>query len=156
MPMIEVTLPEGALDDAAKAQLVERLTEAVQKREGMADEPKVKSLIWTFLDERPAAAMYVAGQPAGRPRYRVQVMVVAGSLDDERKEGLVADVTRAVLEAEGAANEPANAARGWCHIVDLPDGNWGAVGRIWRLQEIAEFAGIDRTRLEQGELATAR
>jgi hypothetical protein len=48
-----------------------------------------------------------------------------------------------VLEAEGSPNEPAQAARVWCHIHELPDGNWGAVGRIWRLHEIAEFAGIE-------------
>ena len=61
MPMVELTLPEGALGDEAKSTLVERITETVAKWEGMSDDPKVRGLIWTFLDERPAAALYAGG-----------------------------------------------------------------------------------------------
>lgn len=146
MPLIDVTLPEGALAEEAKASLVERLTATVSQVEGMADDPKVANLIWTLLDERPAGAFHAAGRPVDTPRYRVNVTVAAGSLDAERKERLVAEVTQHVLEAEGAPNDPRNAARVWCHIHELPDGNWGAVGRIWRLEEIAQFAGIDLQR----------
>ena len=146
MPMIELTLPQGALGDAAKQTLVERLTRTVLESEGMSDTPAVAATIWLFVDERPPAAINVGGRPAESPRYRVELTVAEGSLDERRKQGLVADVTEQVLEAEGSPNEPAEAARVWCHIRELPDGNWGAVGRIWRLRDIAEFAGIDLER----------
>jgi phenylpyruvate tautomerase PptA (4-oxalocrotonate tautomerase family) len=144
--MIELTLPEGALPQPALSALVERLTRTVLETEGMADNELVASTIWTFVDERPAHAINVAGRPAEQPRYRVSITVAEGSLDDERKAALVAEVTSHVLAAEGRENDPRHAARVWCHIHELPDGNWGAVGKIWRLSDIEEFAGIERAR----------
>jgi phenylpyruvate tautomerase PptA (4-oxalocrotonate tautomerase family) len=143
MPMIELTLAEGVLDQEGKARLIKQLMTSVSKWEGMADDPRVAAAVWTFVDERPAGSIVAGGRPADEPRYHVQITVAEGSLDDERKSRLVADVTRHVLEAEGSLNEPVNAARVWCHIHELPDGNWGAAGRVWRLADIAEFAGID-------------
>jgi phenylpyruvate tautomerase PptA (4-oxalocrotonate tautomerase family) len=143
VPMIDLTLPAGALGDEAKRGLVASLVETVARWEGMADDPRVAATVWTFLNELPPDAIGVAGQPATEPRYRVQITVAEGTLDERRTEGLIADVTREVLEAEGSPNEPAHAARVWCHLHELPDGNWGAVGKVWRLQDIAEFAGID-------------
>jgi phenylpyruvate tautomerase PptA (4-oxalocrotonate tautomerase family) len=155
MPMIDLTLPKGALTEEAKAMLLKRLTTTVAKWEGIADDPRALQTIWAFLDERDPSAMTVGGEPVAAPRYRVRVTLAAGALDDQRKAGLVADATQAVLEAEGAANEPANAARVWCHIHELPDGNWGAVGRIWRLRDVAELVGVDFPGLRHGQLSGA-
>lgn len=143
MPMIDLTLPAGALDEGRRAELVDQLSRTVAKWEGVSDYDRAARTVWLFVDERPADAMYVGGRPAGRPRYRLRLTTVEGALDDERKAGLVAEVTQNILDAEGSPNEPANAARVWCHIVELPDGNWGTVGEIWRLSRIAEFAGVE-------------
>ena len=143
MPMIDLTLPEGALDNEQKQELVSQLVATVKKWEGMADNPRVASTIRSFIDERPAAHLAVGGQVQEAPYYRVQLTIAAGILDEERKAGLVAEVTERILDVEGSSHESANAARIWCHIHELPDGNWGAVGRIWRLGEIVKFAGID-------------
>jgi phenylpyruvate tautomerase PptA (4-oxalocrotonate tautomerase family) len=145
MPMIELTMAEGALDADRKERLLKRLAATVSRWEGMADDPRVAATVWTFIDERRAGSIVAGGRPADEWRYRVEITVAEGLLDDERKAGLVADVTRCVLEAEGAPNEPAHAARVWCHIHELPDGNWGATGRVWRLADIVEFTGIDPT-----------
>jgi phenylpyruvate tautomerase PptA (4-oxalocrotonate tautomerase family) len=154
--MIDLTLPKGALSEEAKAKLLKRLTTTVAKWEGVAEDPRALQTIWAFLDERDTGAMTVGGEPIDAPRYRVRVTLAAGALDDQRKAGLVAEATQAVLEAEGAADEPINSMRVWCHIHELPDGNWGAVGRIWRLRDIAELVGVDFPGLHEGELAGSR
>lgn len=154
--MIDLTFPQGAMGEEAKRMLVAQLARTVARWEGMSDDPQVASAIWTFVDERPAGAINIAGEPAAEPRYRVQVTVAEGSLDEQRKEGLVADITRQVLDAEGSPNEPAHATRVWCHLHELSEGNWGAVGRIWRLRDIAEFAGIDPERVREAEQALAK
>ena len=89
------------------------------------------------------ANLAVGGRLPEAPHYRVQLTVAAGVLDEASKEGLVAEVTERILDIEGSPSDPANSARIWCHVHELPDGNWGAVGRIWRLPEMVKFAGID-------------
>jgi phenylpyruvate tautomerase PptA (4-oxalocrotonate tautomerase family) len=143
MPIIELTLAEGTLGDEDRTRLMEQLAATVSKWEGMADDPRVAATVWTFVDERRIGSMVAGGRPPEEPRYRVQITVAEGSLDDERKSHVVAEVTRQVLEAEGSPNEVAQAARVCCHIHEIPDGNWGAAGRVWRLADIVEFAGID-------------
>jgi phenylpyruvate tautomerase PptA (4-oxalocrotonate tautomerase family) len=144
MPMIDLTLPQGALDDDQKQALVEKLVAAVRKWEGIADDPRAVATIRSFIDERPASAFACGGQAQKAPYYRIQLTVAEGVLDEERKAGLVAEVTQVILAAEGSSpDDPRNAARIWCHIHELPDGNWGAVGRIWRLPDMVQFSGID-------------
>src|SRR3954454_24579903 len=125
MPMIDLTLPEGALTAEAKTTLIERLTTTVAKWEGVADNPQALQTIWAFFDERSPAAMGVGGvvvdKPhsrlrvtvaagargaaggggAQKPHYRLRVTVAAGALDDGAKSGLVAEATEALLAAEG-------------------------------------------------------
>jgi phenylpyruvate tautomerase PptA (4-oxalocrotonate tautomerase family) len=158
MPMIDLTLPEGALRDDAKGRLVEELTTALLKWEGAPDNEVARSLAWTYVDERPAGAINVAGAPAQEPRYRVKVTVPEGALDDERKAGLVAEVTERVLAAEGRPNEPAHAARVWCIVREVRDGNWGGGGRIARLKDIAQLIGAtpDSVREAKRELVGER
>ncbi len=151
MPMIDLTLPQGALAEDAKARLVEELTAALLKWEGAPDNEIAASIAWTYVDERPAGAINVAGRPAQEPRYRVRVTVPEGALDDERKAGLVAEVTERVLAAEGKPNEPEQAMRVWCIIREVRDGNWGGGGRVWRLKDIARFIGVTRDRARDGD-----
>jgi phenylpyruvate tautomerase PptA (4-oxalocrotonate tautomerase family) len=158
MPMIDLTLPEGALGEDAKARLVEELTTTLLRWEGAPDNERSRGIAWAYVDERPAGTVNVAGAPAPEPRYRVRVTVPEGTLDDERKAGLVSEVTERVLAAEGAPNEPEHAARVWCIIREVGDGNWGAGGRIARLKDIAEFVGAtpDSVRAAKRQLVGER
>src|SRR2546423_3112439 len=122
MPMIDLTLPEGALPDDAKGRLVEELTTALLKWEGAPDNEVARSIAWTYVDERPAGAINVAGAPAQEPRYRVRVTVPEGALDDERKAGLGAGVTEGVLAGEGGPKGAANGARVWWNNREGRDG----------------------------------
>src|SRR3954452_9923113 len=114
--MIDVTLPEGALNEKQRDALAQRLTSTVLKWEGAAEIPFSRQITLVYFDERPAGTVYVVGERAADPRYRVLVTIPEGSItDDERKAGLVEEMTRDVLEVEGSTGDDA-APRVWVFI----------------------------------------
>jgi phenylpyruvate tautomerase PptA (4-oxalocrotonate tautomerase family) len=137
MPMIDLTLAPHALDDHARSWLVEELLTTLLRWEGAPDNEHSKSLAWAFV--HVADAITVASSPSGLPHYRVGIRTPQGALDDERRAGLVAEVTKLVLKAEGSPNDPDNAFRVWVILDEVAEGSWGAAGRIWRFRDIAEF-----------------
>ena len=142
MPMIDVTLPEGALTTDARNELAERLTTTLLKWEGAADLPFTRQISLVYFDERPSGSIYVAGEPTDDARYRVLITIPQGAItEDERKAGLVEEITREVLAAEGAdADDLGAAMRVWVFVHEVPDGHWGGAGRIFRLRDIAKLA----------------
>lgn len=142
MPMIDLTVPRGTLSDEAMTELMATLTRTLLKWEGAAPGNKAaESIAWTFLHE--PTLVTVAGQPAQQPRYRVVVGVPQATLDDDAKQGLVAEVTEQVLRAEKEGRDPGptDAFRVWVIVNEIADGNWGGAGRIFRLPDILTFAG---------------
>ncbi|HEX6714951.1 MAG TPA: tautomerase family protein [Thermoleophilaceae bacterium] len=138
--MIDVTLPEGSLSEEQRNALGERLTNTILKWEGAAEIPFSRQITLVYFDERPAGSVYVAGEQAAEPRYRVLVTIPEGSIkDDERKAGLVEEVTRDILDVEGAAGDEA-ALRVWVFIHEVPDGHWAGAGHIFRLRDIVKLA----------------
>jgi phenylpyruvate tautomerase PptA (4-oxalocrotonate tautomerase family) len=143
MPMIDVTLPEGALSSDARDALAERLTTTLLHWEGAGELPFARQIAWVYFDERPEGSVYVAGEPAAQARYRVLVTIPEGAIkEDERKAGLVAEITREILAAEGAEGDD-QAMRVWVFIHEVPDGHWGGAGRIFRLRDIAKLVGTN-------------
>jgi phenylpyruvate tautomerase PptA (4-oxalocrotonate tautomerase family) len=73
----------------------------------------------------------------------VVVGVPQGSLGDEEKQGMVGEVTEQVLRAESPDTDPAPdaATRVWVIINEIVDGNWGGLGRIFRLEDVLAFTG---------------
>jgi phenylpyruvate tautomerase PptA (4-oxalocrotonate tautomerase family) len=146
--MLDVTIPEGALTPENEQALMARLTDVFLEAEG-ADptNPVVRSIAWVFL-HRPAE-VYVAGQPAEEPRYRVVAHVPEGQWTDERRARLVETVTEAVLDAEEGAR-PRDPGRVWVFPLEIPDGAWGAAGTVFRLQDIVARAnGGDREKARE-------
>jgi len=142
MPMIDVTVPAGALSDDAKDALVEQLVPALLRWEGAPDNDLFRSITWAYVDERPAGRVYVGGRPADDdPRFRVVVTVPEGALSDRRKQGVVEEMTRLVLEAAGQDPADAEAAfKVWVLVNELGDGGWGAAGRVWRYADLVALA----------------
>jgi phenylpyruvate tautomerase PptA (4-oxalocrotonate tautomerase family) len=138
MPMLDVTIPEGALAPEAEAKLMKSLTDILIRNEG-ADPGNdvVQSIAWVFVN-RPAE-VYVAGAPADLPRYRVVASVPEGQFNDERRAGMTAEVTEAILDAE-PGDRPRDPMRVWVFSNEIPDGNWGAAGQTVRLADIAALA----------------
>lgn len=140
MPMIDVTLPEGALSDEQRDALARRLTNTVLEWEGAAEIPFSRQITLVYFDERADGTVYVAGERASEPRYRILVTIPEGSIrDDARKAGMVEAMTRDVLAVEGADGDEAST-RVWVFIHEVPDGHWGGAGRIFRLRDIVALA----------------
>lgn len=158
MPMIDLTLPQGALSEDAKAKVVEQLTTSLIRFEGAPDNEYVRAIAWCFLDERPAGAIHVGGRAPGRPVYRLVLTVpegapgVSGPLLLGNRDLMVRTMTEHVLAAEGTPYSEAEAARVWVQIREIRDGYWGAMGEIGRMHDIATIAGAlpEDQRTERG------
>jgi phenylpyruvate tautomerase PptA (4-oxalocrotonate tautomerase family) len=144
MPMLDAYIPAGALSPASEEKLLADLTDLLITNEGAdPSNPQVRSIAWLFV-HRPEA-VYVAGAPASAPRYRFIASVPEGQYDPERREAMVHSITEAVLDAEQGAygRDPM---RVWVFTPEIPDGTWGALGRIVTLADIATFATGDPDR----------
>ncbi|MCO1656977.1 tautomerase family protein [Pseudonocardia humida] len=136
MPMLDVHIPAGALDDDAERELLATLTDIVLTWEG-ADpgDPAAQAAAWLFL-HRPALVT-VGGREPANPRYKVIATVPEGQWDPERRAGVVAAVTEAVLDAE-RGSRPRDPRRVWVFPTEVPEGTWGAGGQIHPLSAIAD------------------
>jgi phenylpyruvate tautomerase PptA (4-oxalocrotonate tautomerase family) len=137
MPMLDAYIPDGALDADSEQRLMARLTDVLLEHEGAdPSDPNARSIGWVFLN-RPAQ-VYVGGEPAALPRYRIVASVPEGQLDAERRAAMVAAVTDAVLDAEpeGRDKDPF---RVWVFTHQIPEGTWGSGGRVFGLADIATF-----------------
>ncbi|MGH3633469.1 tautomerase family protein [Mycobacterium sp.] len=151
MPMLDAFIPDGALSAGAEVRLLSQLTDILLRNEG-ADpaDPRVRGIAWVFL-HRPAA-VFVAGERAPEPRYRFVASVPEGQFDAERRTAMVREVTDAVLAAEDGAY-PADPQRVWVFANEIPDGTWGAAGRIHTLADIVGYVTGDA---EQGRAYAQR
>ena len=140
MPMIDVTIPEGALKPEAEERLMKEITDILIRAEGYSADNKVaQSVTWLFL-HRPAA-LYNAGARTDTPRYRIVPSVPEGQYTDAARESLVKEVTAAVVRAVGGKFEDV-ARQVWVFPTEIPDGQWGGRGGIMRVPEIhAMLAG---------------
>ncbi len=144
MPMLDAHIPEGALTRDAERALLAQLTDVLLRNEG-ADptNPAARALAKVWL-HRPAE-LFVAGEAASEPHYRIVASVPEGQFDDERRGAMVAEVTEAVLDAEEGRFER-DPMRVWVFAAEIPDGTWGGAGRIARLADIAGFVFGDADR----------
>jgi len=144
MPMLDAYIPAGALTPEAEERLLARLTDVLIINEG-ADptNPQVRSIAWLFV-HRPEA-VYVAGERAAAPHYRFVASVPEGQYDAERRTAMAREITEAVLDAEDAGHDR-DPSRVWVFTPEIPDGTWGALGRIVTLADIATFATGDAER----------
>jgi phenylpyruvate tautomerase PptA (4-oxalocrotonate tautomerase family) len=135
MPMIDVTIPEGALKPEAEERLMKELTDILIRAEGYTpDKNKVaQNVTWAFL-HRPAA-IYRAGVRSDTVRYRIVPSVPEGQYTDAAREALVKECTEAVVRAAGGKREDV-APFVWVFPTEIPDGQWGGQGHILRLPDI--------------------
>jgi phenylpyruvate tautomerase PptA (4-oxalocrotonate tautomerase family) len=138
MPMLDVHVPDGALEPAAEAAMISRITDILIRHEGFTPGPDTRAASWVFL-HRPAA-VYVAGAPAPEPRYKIVPTVPEGQLDAAARAGVIAEVTEAVLDAE-MGRWPRDPSRVWVFPTEMPDGHWGGRGRPMHLAEILQRLG---------------
>jgi phenylpyruvate tautomerase PptA (4-oxalocrotonate tautomerase family) len=143
MPMMDLTLPQGALDADARTTLVDELTTVLLRAERAPDTKFFRSITWAYVHELPATNVYTAGRPVDRPVVRLQVTTPEGALSQRRRGELVAEATRVIREALGLAEE--DALRVWVTCHEVAEGSWGAGGEVIAFQKLREAAAAERS-----------
>jgi phenylpyruvate tautomerase PptA (4-oxalocrotonate tautomerase family) len=143
MPMLDAYIPKGALGPEAEDQLLAKLTDILIEWEGADPKnPRTRAASWVFLHHPDA--VHVGGMPADGPRYRIIASVPEGQLDAERRAGMVAAVTQSIMDAEEEAGRGRDPYAVWVIAHQVPDGTWGAGGKIFGLADLAGQALRDR------------
>lgn len=147
MPMLDITIPENALSPRAETALLGQLTDLLLLHEGVDPKNPAARLLAKVFVHRPAR-LFVAGEPATEPHYRVIASVPEGQYDDDRRSSMVAAVTEAVLDAEEGVRAR-DAMRVWVFANEIPEGTWGGNGQIHGLADITGFVLGDAERGRQ-------
>ncbi|MDT0462013.1 tautomerase family protein [Streptomyces gibsoniae] len=136
MPLIRLTVPSGALTEQGRESVQRELAAVLLRREGAPDTAFFRAQAWSHLVELSEGAQTTAEDDA--PRFLVEVTVPEGALPERRRTGLVADVTRTVLDAAGLST--GDALRVWVLVHEQPDGTWGAGGSVIRHADLISLA----------------
>ncbi|OBH90446.1 tautomerase family protein [Mycobacterium scrofulaceum] len=136
MPMIDLTFVCGSVDDEALSRLTDELVTALLRAERAPDTPFLRDNTWVYTHAIDAAELSVGGRGPGAPRFRVDVTVFAGALDNDRKEQLAAEVHTAVCAAAGIEPQGGRAFHVWTLIHEIPEGNWAGGGQIIYYQQV--------------------
>ena len=142
MPMIDVTYPEGALDEDSRAKLVEDLTTSLLRAERAPDTEFFRSITYVYVHELPEGMVNASGKPVTEPTFRVMITTPEGALSDRRRAEMVESGTTAVLEAAGLT--PEDSLRVWIVMREIDDGSWGAGGQIVHFKQLVEAAKAER------------
>lgn len=138
MPMIDVYAAAGTFSN--KRALTQALNAALMKWEKV---PKISLFLdntAAFIHELPADSLATARGDSNA--VRVQILTPVGTLDREKKLGVVKELTQIVSEAAG---DPTLVERTWVLIHEAPDGGWGIDGHAYTNAEIAEAARRELT-----------
>jgi phenylpyruvate tautomerase PptA (4-oxalocrotonate tautomerase family) len=143
MPMIDLTYLRGSVEQAALDRLTDELVTALLRAERAPDTPFLRDNTLLYLHELDPAAQSVGGRGAGAPRFRVDVTVFEGALNQERKERLAAEVHTAVCAATGIEPDGDRAFHVWTLIHEVPEGNWAGGGKIIYYQQVQGLVADD-------------
>jgi phenylpyruvate tautomerase PptA (4-oxalocrotonate tautomerase family) len=141
MPRLDLTITADVLTEEQKPELLRELGSALLHWEGAPDTEFFRSITWAHLHELPADSIQTPDGIA-EPHAIVDITVPGGALSERRKEGVVEDATKLILDATGWG--PEAGVRIWVLIRDVPDGNWGAGGQIVRFEQLREAAKAER------------
>ncbi|OBI89390.1 tautomerase family protein [Mycobacterium sp. 1245805.9] len=143
MPMIDLTFVRGSVDDEALARLADELVTALLRAERAPDTPFLRDNTWVYLHPVEAGELSVGGRGPGAPRFRVDLTVFDGALDQPRKEQLAADVHGAVCAAAGIEPQGPRAFHVWTLIHEIPEGNWAGGGKVIYYQQVKGLVAED-------------
>jgi phenylpyruvate tautomerase PptA (4-oxalocrotonate tautomerase family) len=138
MPFVELFVPRGATTSALRQTLGARLVHEVMRAEGAPDTAAARSISWLLV--REIDEWFIGPEPWSADqgsRWVVRIGVPQGSLDDAKRKDMVERVTQVIGEAEGDLPRLKSEPVAWVHINEIADGNWGALGRVVRLPDIA-------------------
>lgn len=146
MPMMDLTLPAGALDRDAKNALVDELTTVLLRAERAPNTQFFRDVTWTFVHELEATDIYAAGRPIDRPLVHLMVTTPEGGLSNSRRRELVAEASRVLSGALGIPEE--DGLRVWVTCREIAEGSWGAGGEVVPFSRLREIAAAERAQAQ--------
>jgi phenylpyruvate tautomerase PptA (4-oxalocrotonate tautomerase family) len=156
MPLVRVTMVEGSLNEDQRAQLADEMTGVLLLIEGGVDNPQGRSIAYVIFEEIAAKDWYVGGKVddtyvyAGG-RFIFNVTVPQGSCNQDRKNAVHKAVNDALFKVLGVAPEGRAGSSAWVLINEVPEGHWGAMGRMVGIRRISQLAQMSPDRAEYFE-----
>ena len=144
MPLVRITYPRGALTPEQKRQLASALTELVLEVEVDAATDTGRMVTLVHFNEAAADDWAVGGQlrstAGGAPdHFIVDLIVLAGLLDGERRGDAHRRVTEAFRKVCGESGDPLLPLRVWVLVHEVREGGWGAGGHTVSALDVAQF-----------------
>ena len=141
MMLMELFVPKGALTAERRLRVSERLVAEVMSAENAPADLIDRGRAMTYVVVHESDAM-VGGRPAAAtasPHYVVRVSVPAEHNTDGIRAELVARMTRVLAEVDDDPQRLYQEPHLWVHIIEVPDGNMGAFGRVVRIGDIMKL-----------------
>ena len=146
MPFVEVFAPRGSLTDKQRACITDTLVAEVMAAEGAPDTEAARSISWLVVHEVDTWVVGGRAVDGSEPtRFVVRVAVPSGSLDDAKRTDMVERITRVLAEADDDPQRFSRDPVAWVHINEIPEGNWGALGRVVGFADITGFVTTGST-----------
>lgn len=146
MPFVEVFVPRDSLTDKQRAQITDTLVSEVMVAEGAPDTEAARSISWLLLHEVDTWVVGGRAVDGSEPtRFVVRVAVPAGSLDDAKRADMVQRITAVLAEVDDDPQRLYTDPVAWVHINEIPEGNWGALGRVVGFADVAGFVTTGST-----------
>ncbi len=153
MPVIDITIPQGALSAEAKKELPAVLGRIAIGYEGLSGSVFAEEFTWVYIHELPAMNVtQVSGTPP-KPIYRLVFTTLVTLLDDDSKQRLGTDVARAIYEMEGTPWDEGEAYnRVWTFFDDVRQGDWIVGARVNTIRALRAEVEKERAAAEKQNL----
>lgn len=138
VPLVELKLRSGRLDEADIDQLTTDLSLAAIETEG-SDLERAGGLTWTLVETFADGEWRVGGEPATVPTYIVRATLVGGPVSEADKERSIARADDAIRTVDPDYDPGA----AWVVTDELSDGEWGAGGIATTSDGLAEVIGVE-------------
>jgi YHS domain-containing protein len=146
---MEVFIPTGILNESGRRQLGQRLIAEVLQGGAPEVVARARAMTQVIVHEGLMTGGHAAG--ASDPSaYVVRAHMPAGHSNDRMRAELVSRITRVLRELDGNPERADEEPRVWVYLVEVPDGQIGALGTVQRLSDIMQMV------LAPGGARTAR
>ena len=142
MPIMDLTYPQGALDQEAKSQLADGLTTALLSAERAPNTDFFRDITWLYVHELPTEDVLANGKPVAKPTFRLDVTTPQGALSERRRAEMVEQATQLIRDAAGIPED--EGIRVWVLCREIDEGSWGAGGQVIQFEALRNAAKAER------------
>jgi phenylpyruvate tautomerase PptA (4-oxalocrotonate tautomerase family) len=118
--------PSGTFSPESLHALVEDMTTIALRLEKIPETTFTRSMVWIYVKEFEPQMVFHSGKPGGTKLINLQINLVEGNYDDDRKKELISELTQAIAKAGGI--EPDKLITISIMLRELRAVNWGVAG----------------------------